>query len=59
MAALFDAGGLFGRLERWQLLGPTLAVWLAILAWSRPWLRRFRHGPLEWTWRRLVATPTG
>ena len=32
----------------------VLAVWLAQVAWSQSWLRRFRFGPFEWAWR--VAT---
>ena len=32
----------------------VLAVWLVQLAWSQPWLERFRFGPFEWIWR--VAT---
>jgi uncharacterized protein len=54
MALLFDGSGLFGRWERWQLVLPTMLAWALMLAWSEPWLRRFRHGPLEWLWRRLA-----
>jgi uncharacterized protein len=25
-----------------------------MLAWSRPWLARYRFGPLEWVWRCLT-----
>jgi uncharacterized protein len=25
-----------------------------MLAWSKPWLGRFRYGPLEWLWRCLT-----
>ncbi|MCX7865300.1 MAG: DUF418 domain-containing protein, partial [Novosphingobium sp.] len=28
--------------------------WALMLAWSEPWLRRFRRGPLEWLWRSLA-----
>ncbi|MFC3173860.1 DUF418 domain-containing protein [Novosphingobium bradum] len=36
--------------ERWQ--GPFVALgWALMLGWSKPWLARFRHGPLEWLWR--------
>jgi len=28
--------------------------WLVLLAWSAPWLARFRQGPLEWLWRSLT-----
>jgi uncharacterized protein len=45
--------GLYGhasRAEAW-LLVPV--VWVLMLAWSKPWLDRFRYGPLEWLWRSL------
>ncbi|MEM7342057.1 MAG: DUF418 domain-containing protein [Actinomycetota bacterium] len=29
----------------------VLLVWAAQLAWSQPWLERFRFGPFEWLWR--------
>ena len=32
----------------------VVAVWVVQLAWSRPWLERFRFGPFEWLWR--IAT---
>ena len=32
---------------------PTTATPLR-LAWSKPWLSRFRYGPLEWLWRSLA-----
>lgn len=46
--------GLFGQLERAQLLWVVGGVWVFILAWSRPWLQRFHYGPFEWVWRTLV-----
>jgi len=48
------AGGLWGELDRTQLWLVVLAVWLLILAWSQPWLARFRYGPLEYLWRCLT-----
>lgn len=32
----------------------VLGGWALMLAWSAPWLARFRQGPLEWTWRSLT-----
>jgi len=52
---VFDGYGLgwFGRLSRWQLYPVVACVWVLLLAWSRPWLQRFRYGPFEWLWRSL------
>lgn len=47
--------GLFGRWSRAELLLLAPPVWCAMLAWSRPWLRRHRHGPAEWLWRSLAG----
>jgi uncharacterized protein len=46
--------GLFNKLQRHQLYGIVLAVWLVILIISPIWLRHFRFGPLEWLWRSLT-----
>lgn len=46
--------GLFGTIgpaAQWLFV---IAGWALMLAWSEPWLRRFRRGPLEWLWRSLV-----
>ncbi|MEG3085188.1 DUF418 domain-containing protein [Sphingomonas sp. PB2P12] len=45
--------GLYGDLSRAQLYLVVGPIWLAMLAWSKPWLDRFRYGPLEWLWRSL------
>lgn len=46
--------GLFGKLERFELMFVVVGVWLPILIWSRPWLQAFHYGPFEWVWRSLV-----
>lgn len=46
--------GLFGLLDRTQLLGVAAAIWLLQLALSSVWLRYFRFGPMEWLWRSLT-----
>lgn len=46
--------GLFGAFERYQLLLVCFAVWAFQVGFSIVWLRRFRHGPLEWVWRSLI-----
>lgn len=56
MTAIFYGGrglGLYGQLEREQLMFVVAAVWALQLIWSPLWLARFRMGPLEWIWRRL------
>ncbi|MBV8685560.1 MAG: DUF418 domain-containing protein [Alphaproteobacteria bacterium] len=46
--------GLFGRFGRIELWLVVLAMWALMLAWSKPWLERFRYGPFEWLWRSLA-----
>ncbi|MBV7264987.1 DUF418 domain-containing protein [Erythrobacter sp. WH131] len=46
--------GLFGELGRPQLYLVTILTCALILLWSKPWLERFRYGPLEWLWRCLT-----
>ena len=46
--------GLFGELNRPQLYLVVLSAWIVMLAWSKPWLERYRYGPLEWLWRCLT-----
>ena len=36
------------------LIRAVLGMWVLMLAWSKPWLARFRYGPLEWLWRCLT-----
>lgn len=46
--------GLFGTLSRPELYGLVALAWVVMLAWSKPWLERYRYGPLEWLWRCLT-----
>jgi len=46
--------GLFGELNRPQLYIVVVLACVLMLAWSKPWLDRFRYGPLEWLWRCLT-----
>jgi uncharacterized protein len=46
--------GLFGQVSRAHLYWIVAGQWCLILAWSKPWLARFRYGPLEWLWRSLA-----
>lgn len=47
-------GNLYGKLDRVELYLLVPAFWLIMLLWSKPWLDRFRYGPLEWLWRCLT-----
>ena len=51
---LFRSLGLFGEIDRIDQLGIVIGVWLLQVAWSKPWLDKFRFGPLEWLWRSLT-----
>ena len=44
----------FGSRTRSEIFVFIVVVWAIQLAWSEPWLKRFRFGPFEWLWR--VAT---
>jgi uncharacterized protein len=46
--------GLYGKLERVELLYVVGAVWAFQLVASPLWLRYFHFGPLEWAWRSLT-----
>ncbi len=57
MTAIFYGWGLglFGSLSRAACYAVVPLVWMAMLLWSRPWIARFRHGPVEWLWRSLTV----
>jgi uncharacterized protein len=45
--------GLFGTVNRAACYLFVLGAWALMLLWSKPWLERYRYGPLEWLWRSL------
>ena len=45
--------GFYGELSRAELWLVVIAMWVVMLAWSKPWLERYQYGPLEWLWRSL------
>ena len=53
MTAIFYGWGLglFGRIGRADMYALVPIAWAMMLGWSKPWLDRYRHGPLEWLWR--------
>ncbi len=55
-AAIFFGwgAGLWGTLERFEVLGVIVAIWVFQLVVSPLWLSQFRFGPVEWLWRTLT-----
>ncbi|WP_233553617.1 DUF418 domain-containing protein [Algoriphagus lacus] len=45
--------GLFGKLQRYELLYVVFSIWIFQLILSPIWLRYFHYGPMEWLWRNL------
>ncbi len=45
--------GMFGKLQRYELLYVVFSIWIFQLIVSPIWLKYFEFGPLEWLWRRL------
>lgn len=45
--------GMFGRLERYELLYVVFSIWIFQFIVSPIWLRYFHYGPMEWLWRNL------
>jgi uncharacterized protein len=45
--------GLFGKLQRYELLYVVFCIWLFQLILSPIWLTYFQFGPAEWLWRSL------
>lgn len=45
--------GMFGKLQRHELLYVVFSIWIFQLILSPIWLKYFHFGPLEWIWRNL------
>ncbi len=45
--------GLFGKLQRYELLYVVVSIWIFQLILSPIWLRYYQFGPMEWLWRNL------
>jgi uncharacterized protein len=56
MTFIFYGWGLgqFGSWSRASIYLLVIAAWAVMLLWSKPWLERYRYGPLEWLWRTLA-----
>jgi uncharacterized membrane protein YeiB len=48
--------GWYGSLNRVQLLGVVVMVWVIQMAVTHLWLQRFSTGPVEWVWRFAATT---
>ncbi len=46
--------GLYGKVNIWQGMILTLAIYLVQVIWSHYWLKYYRFGPMEWLWRTLT-----
>ncbi len=46
--------GIFGKLNRTELVVLVPLMWAIQLTVSPLWLRSFRYGPMEWVWRSLT-----
>ena len=46
--------GLFGQLNRVELLGVVVLIWAIQIPLSIWWLKRYQFGPVEWVWRTLT-----
>ena len=44
----------YGELQYYQIYFVAFAIWALQLTISPVWLKYFRFGPLEWTWRSLT-----
>lgn len=56
MTAIFSGWGLglFGQYGSFDRMAFVVLGWALMLGWSKPWLDRYRQGPLEWLWRSLT-----
>jgi uncharacterized protein len=45
--------GMFGKLQRHELLYVVFSIWIVQLILSPIWLKYFQFGPVEWLWRNL------
>ena len=45
--------GIFGKIERWQMIPIVFFVWLLQILLTSLWMRKHRFGPVEWIWRSL------
>ncbi len=45
--------GLFGKLQRHELIYVVFSIWIFQMIVSPIWLKYYQFGPLEWMWRNL------
>jgi len=46
--------GLYGTVDRSEMLLVVLGVWIFQLFFSSFWMARFQYGPFEWLWRSMT-----
>ena len=46
--------GLYGKINLWQGILITVAIYAIQVIWSHYWLQHYRYGPMEWLWRTLT-----
>jgi uncharacterized protein len=46
--------GLYGKVNIWQGMLLTVAIYIVQVIWSHFWLKHYRFGPMEWLWRTLT-----
>ncbi|MBC7866513.1 MAG: DUF418 domain-containing protein [Gloeobacteraceae cyanobacterium ES-bin-316] len=46
--------GLFGKLQRYEVYGIVMCIWLFQIVFSHVWMHYFLYGPFEWLWRSLT-----
>lgn len=51
---IFYGFGWFGKMQRYEVYYVVFSIWLFQIVLSHLWLRYFRFGPFEWTWRSLT-----
>jgi uncharacterized protein len=51
---LFNVFGMFGHICRTGQMLVVMATWVVLILFSVLWLKHYKYGPLEWSWRALT-----
>lgn len=52
---IFHVFGLYGKLQRYELMEVGAHIWVFQIIFSKIWLMRHRLGPFEWLWHHLIS----